>query len=243
MELIVRRSNKRIYRRGQDCVKLFESGVSVADILSGATNQARAQEAGLPVPRLHEVTILDGKWAVVSDFVEGETLMQRMEAEPGNPAWMELFIQLQMQVLDRYISKLQSQNDKFRRKIAASGLCATTRYELITRLDAMPNQKLTCHGDFIPSNVILQGDCAYILDWNQLTAGNAAADAANTYITMQKYGHADLAERYLKQFCDISDTAQQYVRNWVPIVAAAALGDCPENDREFYKKLCEGVCE
>lgn len=241
MELIVQRSNKRIYRRGQDCVKLFENGVNAADVLWGATNQARAQEAGLPVPSLHEVTKLDGKWAVISDFIEGETLMQRMEAQPNNPAWMELFIKLQMQVLDTYVSKLQRQHDKFRRKIAASGLCATMRYELNTQLDAMPRQKLTCHGDFIPSNIILKQGTAYILDWNQLTTGNAAADAANTYITMQKYGNETLAEQYLKCFCDLSDTAQQYVLKWVPIVAAAALGDCPENDRAFYTSLCEGV--
>jgi len=241
MELIVQRSNKQIFRRGQDCVKIFEHGVNAADVLWGATNQARAQEAGLPVPALIEVTQISGKWAVVSDFIEGETLMQRMEAEPDNPAWMELFIKLQMQVLDTYVAKLQMQHDKFRRKIAASGLCATTRYELITRLDAMPNQRLTCHGDFIPSNIILKQGQAYIFDWNQLTAGNAAADAANTYITLQKYNQAALAENYLKHFCDMSDTAKQYVLNWVPIVAAAALGDCPAGDREFYQKLCEGV--
>ena len=241
MELIVQRSNKRIYRRGADCVKVFEEGASAADVLSGAMNQARAQEAGLPVPQLHEVTKLDGKWAVVSGFIEGETLLQRMEAEPDNPAWMELFVRLQMEVLDTYISKLQLQRDKFQRKIAASKLDATTRYELITRLDAMPDQRLTCHGDFIPSNIILREGRAYLLDWNQLTCGNAAADAANTYLSLEKYGHPATAAQYLEAFCSMSDTARQYVLKWVPIVAGAALGDCPAEDRGFYLPKCEGI--
>ena len=241
MELIVQRPNKRIYRRGQDCVKVFEEGARAADVLSGAMNQARAQEVGLPVQRLHEVKKLDGCWAVVSDFIEGETLMQRMEAEPDNPKWMELFVNLQMEVLDTYISKLQSQRDKFQRKIAANGLDATTRYELITQLDAMPDQRLTCHGDFIPSNIILREGRAFILDWNQLTTGNAAADAANTYLSLEKYVSPALAAEYLDAFCSMSDTARQYVLKWVPIVAGAALGDCPAEDRAFYKAKCEGL--
>ena len=241
MQLLVERSNKRVYRRGAECVKLFGEGVSAADVLSGAMNQARAQEAGLPVPRLHEVGKLDGKWAHVMDYIQGETLAARMEAEPDNPAWLELFVQLQMQVLDTYMSKLQWQRDKFRRKIAASKLDATTRYELLTRLEDMPQQRLSCHGDFIPSNIILQEGRAYILDWNQLTTGNAAADAANTYVTLEKYGQPELAQAYLKAFCEMSDTARQYVLKWVPIVAGAALGDCPQSDRAFYIAKCEGV--
>jgi len=241
MELIVQRPNKQIFRRGRDMIKLFEDDVPASSVLSEATNHARAFEAGLPVPRLHEVTKLDGKWAIIADFIEGETLLQRMEAEPDNPQWMELFVRLQMEVHDQYIPKMQRLRDKLERKIAASGLDATTRYELRIRLDAMHHHKKACHGDFIPSNIILREGRAYILDWNQLTQGNAAADAANTYITLEKYGYPSLACAYLKLYCERSDTARQYVMKWAPIVAGAALGDCQEKDRAFYKKWCEGI--
>jgi len=241
MELIVERPNKQIYRRGRDMIKLFKDTVPASSVLSEATNHARAFEAGLPVPRLHEVTKLEGKWAIIADFIEGETLLRRMEAEPDNPQWMELFVRLQMEVHEQYIPKTQRLQDKLERKIAASGLDATARYELQTRLEAIHHHKKACHGDFIPSNIILRGGRAFILDWNQLTQGNAAADAANTYITMEKYGYSTLAEEYLRLYCERSDTARQYVMKWVPIVAGAALGDCPEKDRAFYKKWCEGV--
>jgi tRNA A-37 threonylcarbamoyl transferase component Bud32 len=241
MELIVQRPNKQIFRRGRDMIKLFEDGVPASSVLSEATNHARAFEAGLPVPRLHEVTKIDGKWAIIADFIEGETLLQRMEAAPDDPQWMELFVRLQMEVHGQYIPKLQRLRDKLERKIAASGLDATTRYELQTRLEAMHQHKKACHGDFIPSNIILRGGRAFILDWNQRTQGNAAADAANTYITLEKYGYPGLAGAYLKLYCEMSDTARQYVMKWAPIVAGAALGDCPEKDRAFYKKWCEGL--
>ena len=245
MELILTRPNKQIFRRegprGPQLIKLFGEGVPASSVLSEATNHARAFETGLPVPRLHEVTKLDSKWAIIADFIEGETLLRRMEAEPDNPQWMELFVRLQTEVQGQYIPKTQRQQDKLERKIAASGLDATTRYELQTRLDAMHHHRKSCHGDFIPSNIILRGDRAFIIDWNQLTQGNAAADAANTYITLEKYGDPELARAYLKLYCELSDTARQYVMKWVPIVAGAALGDCPQAERAFYKKWCEGL--
>jgi len=245
MELILTRPNKQIFRRegpdGPQLIKLFGEGVPASSVLSEATNHARAHEAGLPVPRLHEVTKLEGKWAILADFIEGETLLRRMGAEPENSQWMELFVRLQMEVHGQYVPKLQRLKDKLQRKIAASGLDATTRYELHTRLDAMDHHKKACHGDFIPSNIILQGERAFVIDWNQLTQGNAAADAANTYITLEKYGNPELADAYLKLYCEMSDTARQYVLKWAPIVAGAALGDCPEAERGFYKKWCEDL--
>jgi hypothetical protein len=75
MELIVQRPNKQIYRKegpgGPQRIKLFGESVPASSVLSEATNHARAFEAGLPVPRLHEVTKINGKWAIIADFIEG----------------------------------------------------------------------------------------------------------------------------------------------------------------------------
>ena len=239
MELIIQRPNKRIYRRAQDCVKLFNEDVPAADVLGEAMNQAMAQQAGLPVPCLREVTKLDGKWAIVYEYIEGDTLLRHMESEPGDPQWMELFVRLQMEVHDARIPKLQRQRDQLHRKISASGLDATARYELHTRLDAMHDHQKVCHGDFVPSNVILRQGSPFVIDWNHLTQGNASADAANSYLTMQKRGHAGLAASYLKLYCERSDTARQYVEKWMPIIAGAALANCPQADKGFYRRVCE----
>ena len=244
MQLLLRRPNKEIHRRGDECVKLFNDCVPAADVLREAMNQAFAEAAGLPVPRLREVTKLGGRWAIIYDFVEGETLLQRMEAAPGDRQWMELFVQLQMETHAAQIPQLQRQRDKLHRKIsaaAAHGLDATTRYELHVRLDTIaPNQKV-CHGDFVPSNILLREGRAFIIDWAHLTQGNAAADAANTYLTLEKRGYSGLASSYLKLYCELSDTARQYVAKWIPIVAGAALDKCPAEERGFYLARCEGL--
>jgi thiamine kinase-like enzyme len=80
-----------------------------------------------------------------------------------------------------------------------------------------------CHGDFVPSNIILTEDGGYkVIDWAHATQGNAGADAALTCLkfTLQD---PDLAERYLKLYSRKSDTAIQYVQRWMPIVAAGQL--------------------
>ena len=249
MELIVQRPNKQIYRRegpgGPERIKLFGESVPASDVLHEALNHARALEAGLPVPCLREVTKLEGKWAVIADFIEGPTLLERMEAAPDDPQWMELFVHLQMQVHAARAPQMQRQKDKLNRRIsagAACGLDATTRYELHVRLEAMPDHQKVCHGDFVPSNVLLRGGEALIIDWSHATQGNASADAANTYLTLLKQSRTKLASDYLKLFCERSDTALQYIQRWIPIVAGAQLCKCgTEEERGFYRGWCEGV--
>ena len=77
-----------------------------------------------------------------------------------------------------------------------------------------------CHGDFVPSNIILTPDGGYkVIDWAHATSGNAGADAALTYLQFTLEDQ-DLADKYLKLYSRKSNTAIQYVQKWMPIVAA-----------------------
>lgn len=233
--IIARRSNKTIFRDGNRCIKLFDADFSKADILNEALNQARVEETGLNIPKILEVTVVEGKWAIVTEFVEGKTLAQLMEENPEKmEEYLELFVDLQLKVHAEVCPMLNSLKDKMNRKISASSLDATTRYELHTRLESMPKHKKVCHGDFNPSNIIIteEGE-AYILDWSHATQGNASADAARTYLLFMLNGNEKLAKKYLKLFCLKSNTAMQYVQKWMPIVAASQSVKGNEHEREF----------
>ena len=103
--------------------------------------------------------------------------------------------------------------------------------------------KKVCHGDFNPSNIILKPDGQwYILDWSHATQGNASADVARTYLLFVLEGKEALAEKYLSLFCKKSDTAKQYVQQWIPIVAASqSLKGKPE-ERDLLIRWAS-VCE
>ncbi len=233
--IIAERSNKKIYRNGDKCIKVFDKCYSKADILNEALNQARIEETGLNIPKIHEVLMIDGKWAIVSEFIEGKTLAQLMKDEPEKTdAYLELLVDLQLEVHSKKAPLLNKLKDKMNRKISETDLDATTRYELHTRLEGMPKHTKVCHGDFNPSNIIIKADgTPYIIDWAHATQGNASADVARTYLLFCLGGKEEAANKYLDLFCKKSDTAKQYVQKWMPIVAASQSVKGNEKEREF----------
>ncbi len=220
---IAERTNKTVYRDGDKAIKVFDSEYKKYDVLNEALNQARVEETGLNMPKLWEVGVTDGKWMIVTDFIEGKTLAQLMEENPDKlDEYLDLFVNLQMEIHSHKCPLLNKLKDKMQAKISATSLDATTRYELHTRLEGMPKHNKVCHGDFNPSNIIISNDgTPYVIDWAHVTQGNASADVARTYLLFWLDGKSDIAEKYLKLFCRKSDTAIQYVQKWMPIVAAS----------------------
>jgi thiamine kinase-like enzyme len=233
--VIAVRNNKTVYRDGDRAIKVFDADFSKADILNEALNQARIEGSSLNVPKVLEVTMIDSKWAIISEFVSGKTLERLMNEDSANKSkYLDLFVDLQMKVHEQREPLLNKLKDKMNLKIAQTDLNATTRYDLHTRLESMPKHVKVCHGDFNPSNIIItdEGD-AYILDWSHVTQGNASADAARTYLLFWLAGDINSAEQYLDLFCLKSDTAKQYVQKWLPIVAASQLVQGKAKEREY----------
>ena len=233
--VIAVRNNKTVYRDGDKCIKVFNSDYSKADVLNEALNQARIEETGLNIPKILEVTMIDGKWAIVSEYIKGKTLAELMSAEPEKKdEYLDLLVSLQLTVHSKTCVALNKLKDKMNRKISMSELDATTRYDLHTRLEGMPKHNKVCHGDFNPSNIIISEDgTPYILDWSHVTQGNASADAARTYLLFWLSGDIEGAKKYLELFCQKSNTAKQYVQKWMPIVAASQSVKGNEKEREF----------
>ncbi len=233
--VIAVRNAKTVYRDGNRCIKIFDSDYSKADVLNEALNQARVEETGLNIPRIIEVTMIDGKWAIVSDYIKGQTLDRLMAENPDKKdEYLEMFTELQLEVQSKTCPMLNKLKDKMNRKISQAELDATTRYDLHTRLEGMSKHNKLCHGDFNPSNIIIdENGTPYILDWSHATQGNASADAARTYLLFWLIGDIDSAEKYLYLFCDKSGTPRAYVQKWLPIVAASQSVKGNEKEREF----------
>lgn len=233
--VIAVRNSKTVYRDGYRCVKVFDADYSKADVLNEALNQARVEETGLNIPKVIEVTTIDGKWAIVSEYIKGKTLAQLMEENPEKKdEYIEKLVDLQLLVQSKTNPLLNKLKDKMNRKISQADIDATTRYDLHTRLEGMPKHNKLCHGDFNPSNIIITDDgTPYVIDWAHATQGNASADAARTYLLFWLGGDIDGAKKYLDLFCKKSDTAKQYVQKWMPIVAASQSVKGNAEEREF----------
>jgi thiamine kinase-like enzyme len=139
-------------------------------------------------------------------------------------------------------TRLPVLTDKLQRKIKSSGLDATSRYELSTRIESLTKHSKLCHGDFNPSNIIITAkNEAYILDWSHASQGNASADAVQTWLLFYLAQKREFADKYLALFCQKTDTAIQYVSKWIPIVAASQIAKASPADQELLLKWASVV--
>ena len=234
---IAERKTKTVYKDSDKTIKLFVENYSKADILNEALNQARVEEGtALNVPKLLEVTKIDGRWGLVSEYIEGIPLNKLMEEHPEKEEeYLNLFVDTQIKILSNSVPLLNRIKDKFRRKLSnAVNIDENTRYELMQRLEGMKNHTKLCHGDFNPSNVIIKENGeVYVIDWSHVTQGNASADAARTFLLFSIEGKSELAEKYINLFSEKSGITKANIQRWIPIVAATQMTKGKEEEQEF----------
>lgn len=241
--IIVKRPYKTVYRCDDSIVKVFAETHPKSDVFNEALLTARIEETDLDIPKVKGVTQIDGKWAIEIEYKEGKTLEEMMKSDRSNiDKYMSDFVDLQIKVHSQRSPLLKGMKDKITRQInSLKILDATTRYELLTRLESMPKHNKVCHGDFNPSNVIVgKNGKMTVVDWANATQGNASADAAMTYLLFALKDQ-ETADLYLNMFCKKSDTARQYVQQWLPIVAASQLAKENELEKEFLMRWIDVI--
>lgn len=235
---LVRRGNKVVYDLGDKIAKVFNETKPVSDVFNEALNLARINECGIRSPKALEVTKLEGDeagWALITTKVPGVTLAEKIEAEPQRfGEYLEQFVDLQIEIHGYTSPLLNRQGDKYARMInSLEAINATTRYNLLERLDGLKKGTAVCHGDFNPSNVIVSEDGTLsVCDWAHATQGAPAADVAMTYLLFSLTSK-EQAEAYLDTYCERTDMAKQIVRQWLPVIAASELARKRKVNEEF----------
>lgn len=222
--LIATGKSSMVYRYGDQAIKVFNPSASKVDVLLESLNTARVEETGLNLPGINQVTMIDGQWAIVMNYVQGETLASKMEQDPDHmESYIEQMVDIQLNIHSKKSPLLNKLKDKLKTQIKSlTVIDDIVKYELLTRLDGMPKHDKVCHGDFEPRNILLSGDDYYTLDWMHATQGNASADVARTYLLLALQD-IHMADAYMDIFCTKTKTKKQYVQQWLPIVAAAQL--------------------
>ena len=243
-EPIAERKTKTVYRDGNKTIKLFVENYSKAAILNEALIQSRVEEStDLKISRLLEVTKIENRWALVTEFIEGTPLDVLMREHPERQEeYLNLFVNIQLEIMSKRVPTLNRLKDKYRRKLEEADIDDTTRYELLQRLEGTKNHDKLCHGDFNPSNVIINENGEYsIIDWAHATQGNASADVAKTFLLFSLNGQTELAEKYLNLFTEKSGLEKRGIQRWIPIVAAVQLKKGGVENKEFLEKWIDVV--
>jgi len=236
--ILEEKSYKTVYREGNTIVKEFVPSHPKSDVFNEAYIHACVEESGVSVPKILGIVPMDGGWALSMEYVEGTTLKEMIDMHPEQAdALLEKLVDIQLEVGQHRVPRLRNTRYKMEEVInSLKEIDASTRYELLQRIHGMKRHTKLCHGDFVPSNVIIREDGSYcILDWAHATSGNAGAEAAITYLrlTLEK---PELAEKYLHLFSQKADMAIQYIQTWMPIVAAVQLAKHREAERETLER-------
>lgn len=242
---IAKRTTKVVYEDEGNTIKLFNEGYSKADIFNEAMNHARIEEGtNLNMSKVKEVVCIDKKLGIVYEYIKGTTLLELMENNPEKlDEYINLFVDIQMEIFSKKIPLVNRMGDKYKRRIGESDVFdENTKYDLLQRLDGMKSHDTLCHGDFVPSNIIIteNGD-HYVIDWAHVTQGNAAGDAATSYLQLCMNAKNDWAEKYLDLFVAKSGIEKKYIQKWIPIAAAVEYVKQKPEEKEILKQWIDVV--
>ena len=237
-QILEEKSYKTVYREGNVIIKAFTASHPMSGVFNEAYIHACILDAGVPAPKLLGVSQLDGGWAISMEYVAGKTLSELAQENPDRlDEYLERLVDIQLETGRYRVPQLRNTRLKMENAIKTlTDIDASTRYELLQRIHGMARHTKLCHGDLVPSNIVVKEDGSYaILDWAHASAGNAGADAAITYMRFS-LDNPELAEKYLRLFCKKADMPIQYIQTWMPVVAAAQLTKHKEAERELLEK-------
>ncbi|WLR59799.1 phosphotransferase family protein [Guptibacillus hwajinpoensis] len=206
-------------------VKVFREDLPEGTSSYEAEKQRYALSKGLPVPKIIEVTKIDGRQAIMMEKISGRTLGELL-LENRNLAqhYMEMSIDIQQSIHRISADSFEPMTEKLTRQIgAAERLSQFQKTALFLKLSEMPVKKQLCHGDFHLFNLIMD-DQVTIIDWVDASAGDSRADVYRTYLLYTQFS-SELAELYLKLYCIKSGLSKDEIMEWAPIIAGARLSE------------------
>ncbi|MCM1468821.1 MAG: phosphotransferase [Alistipes sp.] len=229
---------KSVYLEDNTAIKVFEKEYPKSEVLYEALNNSRVEDTGLDVPKILEVTMIDGKWAIRREYVEGKTMYDLMKENPKDmDKYLDKMVEMQLKIHQKRNPLLNKLKDKMSKQISdLDCIDDATKYDLHSKLEGMPKHTKLCHGDYSPKNIIIdKKGKLHVVDWVHASQGNASADVARTYLLLA-LDSKEVADKYMDLFCEKSNTQKRYVQQWLPIVAAAQLAKKRPEEKDLLFK-------
>lgn len=223
---IAKGNTAKIYLHENRIVKVFNDNLPATESSYEANKQRFAYSCGLPVPKVWEVTKIEGKQAIVMEYIAGETVGELfLENLELSEYYMGISVDIQREIHQIRADLLEPMDEKLLRQIdSAPHLEIRHKDELRRKLDSMKYESKLCHGDFHLFNLIMSDDNVKIIDWVDASAGDIRADVCRTYL-LYLHHTSEVAELYLRLYCDKSGLAKEDILQWLPIIAGARLAE------------------
>ncbi|MFJ8067122.1 phosphotransferase family protein [Psychrobacillus sp. NPDC096426] len=216
----------KIYLCENKIIKIFNDYLPVSESLYEANKQKLAYLFGLAVPKILDVTEINGKQALIMEYIKGRTIGDLLDENMEQAEYyMSTSIGIQQKIHMVVPDSLEPMTEKLRRQIElAPQLDERHKSTLLKKLESMTFEKRLCHGDFHLNNLIMSDNEVKIIDWVDASAGDIRADIYRTYLLYSQFS-MELANMYLRLYCEKSGLSREEIFQWAPIIAAARLSE------------------
>src|SRR5690625_4475900 len=215
-----------IFQIDNKIIKVFNALLPDGEAIQEASKQQYAHLCGLPVPKILDVTNIDGKQAIVMEYVKGETLgnlflKNRKQVE----YYLDISVNMQQEIHNIFTDNIEPMYDRLYRQISTGkSLNKDQKNRLLHKLESFTFENRLCHGDFHLFNIMMRTNSLVVIDWADSSTGNILADIFRTYLLYSEFS-VDLAELYLQLYCSKSGLLRSDIFEWAPVIAGARLSE------------------
>ncbi|WP_026675241.1 aminoglycoside phosphotransferase family protein [Alkalihalobacterium bogoriense] len=243
---IAKGNTAKIYLYDNKIIKVFNDFLPELESVNEAKKQQYAYSCGLPVPEVFDVTRINGKQAIVMEYVAGQTLGDLLVKDKEHAEYyMDISVDMQLnvhrmmpnpEVIGQMYVKLSRQIESVHQ------LTQQQKSGLLKKLDSFTYESRLCHGDFHLYNVMKTDDNVVVIDWVDASAGDVRADVCRSYLLYSQVSR-ELAEMYLRLYCKKSGMGRDEVFQWAPVIAGARLSEhvATENSERLLKMINDSI--
>ncbi|EJQ95002.1 phosphotransferase family protein [Bacillus cereus] len=225
---IAKGNTAEIYLCDNKVVKLFKEYLPNTESLYEAQKQKYAYSCGLHVPKVFEVTEIQGRQAIIMEYVEGESVGELLLNNLSKAEhFISICVSIQQKIHAISVSpdEIEPMKERLYRQInSVHNLDEKQKGNILKRLDSIIFEPRLCHGDFHPFNLIMSNDDMKIIDWVDASSGDIRADVFRTYL-LYSQNSVELAEMYLHIYCKNTGLSRDEIFQWAPIITAARLAE------------------
>lgn len=223
---IARGNTANVYLDDNKIIKVFNGLFPENASMKEAYKQNYAYSCGLPVPKVLDVTVINGKQAIIMEYIMGESLGDLLLRDKEQAeCYLSTSVDMQLKIHSITPNAIEPMYDKLYRQIeAVSIIDEKQKSYLLKKLDSFTFKSRLCHGDFHLFNLLVAENQVFVIDWMDASSGDPRADVYRTYLLYSQFS-SELAEIYLRLYCEKSGLNRTEIFQWAPIIAGARLSE------------------
>jgi uncharacterized protein (TIGR02172 family) len=216
-------------------LKLFREGFTLSQVQKEERIARTVFEVGLPVPAVHGIVDVEGRYGIVFDRVDGPLMGEVVLTTPDELTRLtKLFAELHGKMHAITVPGLPSQRQKLASQIqSAQRLSDKARDAALSALTRLPEGNKLCHGDYHPGNILMSSRGPVVIDWVDATEGNPHSDVTRTLFLIQTADPDEVQDVkvaraldvYLKRYREFQSLSHEQLDAWRLPVAAARLSE------------------